>query len=239
MKLYSINFGKDSFRVALVNGKEEMKKGLSDSKPLKKGYGMLFDFKEEQEVTMNMGGMNYALDMIFMDDKKKIIKAVKMSKKADDIKVKGVRYVLEINKGEAKRVLGKDAEFCDGLKEATKHEEKHEEKHDKATRSGVNIIITIEGVPEEMKEKFKRGGSINIKERDVKAQSGRMQVLDDDGVVLMNITGQGERIFSIKHTEKLVDLAKKVRSGEANSKELGEAMKEIIHIQNTQEAQYV
>lgn len=62
-----------------------------------------------------------------------------------------------------------------------------------------------------------------------------MQVLDDTGKVLMNIRG-GERIFSIPHTEQLIT---KVERGDAAPEQLGELMSKIIHIQNTQEPEYV
>jgi uncharacterized membrane protein (UPF0127 family) len=41
-----------------------MKEGLANKPALGKNKGMLFDFKKEQKVTMNMKDMNYPLDMI-------------------------------------------------------------------------------------------------------------------------------------------------------------------------------
>ena len=89
-----------------------------------------------------------------------------------------------------------------------------------------------------MRERFKQGGTIKIYEEDIKADKNKMQVLDDTGKVLMNIAG-GERIFSIKHTNQLVELAQKVKDGTAEEEELGELMSEIIDIQNTQKPEYV
>jgi uncharacterized membrane protein (UPF0127 family) len=44
-----------------------MKEGLANKPALGKNKGMLFDFKKEQKVTMNMKDMNYPLDMIFIN----------------------------------------------------------------------------------------------------------------------------------------------------------------------------
>ena len=75
-------------------------------------------------------------------------------------------------------------------------------------------------------------------EEDVAARQGSMQVLDDGGRILMNIDG-GERIFSIKDTDNIVSLSKKIDAGEADEEELGKLMEEIIHRQDTQEPEYV
>lgn len=65
-----------------------------------------------------------------------------------------------------------------------------------------------------------------------------MQVLDDAGVVLMNIAG-GERIFSREHTKKLISLAQRVELGKATEEDLGRLMKGIIDIQDNQSSEYV
>jgi hypothetical protein len=101
-----------------------------------------------------------------------------------------------------------------------------------------NIIVNIpEGIQEEF-EVFKRGGNIKPIEDKIKLKKDHMQVLDDKGTILMNIIG-GERIFSRKHTQQLVDMAKKVKQGTATSAELGKLMNSILEIQNTQEPEYV
>lgn len=254
MRLYSLKVGEKEFKVALVSGDKEKKKGLSKSKALKDGYGMLFELGSETEAVMNMDGMNYDIDMLFINDDLKVIRAVKMSKTGKSIKTPGTRLVLEINKGAGKDLLGEHVELCRCLKQITglggKHDEgkgegqghgKHieeEKKHHTDSTAGVNIIIKIQTVPDDYKEKFKRGGTIDLIEDEVKADKNKMQVLDDTGKVLMNLSG-GERIFSIDHTKQLVNLAEKVDSGEADEEELGKLMSDIIEIQNTQEPQYV
>ena len=241
MKLYSVKIGDVVSKLAVVSSEKDMEKGLSGSKKLKPGYGMLFDFKEPQDVIMNMGNMNYDIDMLFVCSSLKVKRAIKMTTKAMPIMVKDILYVIELNAGEGAKAVGKDVEIGEGLTEVLKHEkEEKEEKHTPAEigGGGVNIIIKIETAPSGMKEKFKRGGSIDLIENDVAPIDGKMQVLDDKGVVLMNISG-GERIFSIEHTAEILELAEKVKSGDIEPKELGSKMKKIIDTQDTQEPEYV
>lgn len=67
-----------------------------------------------------------------------------------------------------------------------------------------------------------------------------MHVLDENGKVQTNIEGD-ERIFSRKHTAKLLELAEKAHSSEADNdyKKLGMAMMRMIDKQDTQEQEYV
>ena len=241
MRIYKATIGEKEFKLAVVSKKACMKKGLSGSKKLKEGYGMLFNFKEEQEVTMNMGGMNYPIDMLFLDEGFKVIKAYGMPVDSADVTVQDVAYVVEVNLGEGKGLKGELLDISenalDGGDEKESEDEKGDEK-DKIIPSGVNIIVKVSSVPEGMKEVFKRGGTIKPIETDVKSIDGQMQVLDDKGVVLMNIKGM-ERIFSIEHTDKLYTLAEQVKEGTISSDVLGEEMRSIIDIQNTQATEYV
>lgn len=243
MKLYSIKIGNKEFKVAPVGCAKKMKKGLSGSEKLKEGKGMLFNFREPRMATMNMQNMNYSIDMIFIDADMEVTRVSTRKPGSADISESDTLYVVEVNAGEGHRLRGKKVVFGKALIDIMEeHEEKHEEKQEHREghnhAPGVNIIIKIETVPQEMKERFKNGGTINLIEEDVKAIHNKMQVLDDEGKVLMNISG-GERIFSIGHTQKLVSLAESVKAGEVSPEELGKAMKEILTIQNTQDPQYV
>jgi hypothetical protein len=82
-------------------------------------------------------------------------------------------------------------------------------------------------------------GTITMASGGVAAKDGEMQVLDEDGKNQMNIKGN-ERIFSRKHTEKLVQLAKKADESkeDVDYKKLGKAMVGIIQKQDTQEQEY-
>lgn len=255
MSLFSLKIKGTEFKVAVVSDPVKMKEGLSGKPPLGKNKGMLFDFGKEQSVTMNMQGMKYPLDMIFIGMSRKVVAVRTLLPGNFQTTVKGVRFVLEVNQGEGEGLLDEKIECtaelavavnmapCKGKGSDDMPEEEHAEikkSHDKSEpeNKGSNIIVKVTNVPESAKQVFKKGGSFKIYEDQVKANENAMQVLDDTGKVLMNIVG-GERIFSILHTEELVSLSKKVDKGEANEEELGELMKRIIHKQNTQKPEYV
>lgn len=263
MSLYTLKIKETGFKVAVISETKRMKEGLSGKPSLGKNKGMLFDFKKEQVVTMNMKGMNYPLDMVFINSSNEVIAVRTLSPGNFQTTVKGVRFVLEINKDEGSGMIGEKVIFQDelaevvgiknekeddSLKDSKDEDEDEDEEEENAddeddkkevtSKSNLNIIVRISAVPENSEQLFKKGGSFKIYEEEVKSKSNAMQVLDDTGKVLMNIVG-GERIFSIEHTEKLVSLSKKVERGEASEEELGQLMKEIIHKQNTQKPEYV
>ena len=237
MRLYTLEVGNKEFKVAVVSSEADMRKGLSGAKKMKKRHGMLFDFKKSQTVTMNMRNMNYGIDMLFIDPDLKVKNAVSLMPDADDITVDDVRFVLEVNKGEGEGTVNEKVKMCECLLAETEQSEPEPDEKEQPVMT-TNIIVRIETVPTDMKEMFKRGGTIKMYEEDIKIDKDKMQVLDDKGRVLMNIAG-GERIFSIKHTEALVKMAKKVNAGEASEEELGKLMAEIIEIQNNQKPEYV
>jgi uncharacterized membrane protein (UPF0127 family) len=84
-------------------------------------------------------------------------------------------------------------------------------------------------------EKLK-DGTIQMADGGVAVAEGAMQVLDENGKVQTNIEGD-ERIFSRKHTERLIDLASKAKS-DNDYKKLGMAMMQMINKQDTQEQEY-
>jgi uncharacterized membrane protein (UPF0127 family) len=61
MSLYSLKIKDTEFKVAVISDPARMKEGLANKPALEKNKGMLFDFKKEQKVTMNMKDMNYPL----------------------------------------------------------------------------------------------------------------------------------------------------------------------------------
>ena len=208
-----IYIGGKPFSVTVVKEDADMKEGLSGKKSLDKGHGMLFDFGEPQRVTMNMYKMVFPLDMLFIDADNKVIKVYPIEPGENDITVDGVRYVLEVNKGEGTGLL--DA------KASTKPNEG-------------NLLVEAKTVP----EKMQIGGTFQMYEESVKADPTGMHVLDDKGKILMNIKG-GERIFSIQHTEDLMRLAKEVKAGAVDPEALGRYMEKVIKIQDTQAPEYV
>lgn len=82
-------------------------------------------------------------------------------------------------------------------------------------------------------------GTITMASGGIAAKNNQMQVLDENGKNQMNIRGS-ERIFSRKHTDKLVKLATNAKESGANGdfKKLGKAMVDIILKQDTQEQEY-
>jgi len=210
----TIYVGDTPFKVEVVKDAKAMSIGLSEHKELKKGHGMIFDFGESQRVTMNMFEMEFPLDMLFIDSKKKVTAVETMHPGKHEVTFNDIKYVLEVNRGEGVLLLD---EYV-SLKKPVVNEDVQ------------NITVA--------NPKFEQGGSFQLVEEGVKALPGKMHVLDDKGTVLMNIDG-GERIFSIKHTEDLMRLAAKVKSGDLEPEALGKLMSKIIKIQDTQKPEYV
>jgi len=209
----TIYIGDKEFKVETVNKPEAMATGLSKHKSLEQGHGMLFGFGKEQKVTMNMYDMDFPLDMLFIDGNGVVIHQETMHPGKHDVSVDDVKYVLEVNSGEGVNLLG--------------------ETLSRKPKEG-NMLVASKNVS----EKMQAGGTFQMYEDEVKASVGDMQVLDDTGKVLMNIKG-GERIFSIKHTEDLMKLAKKVKDGRLEPEALGRYMKKVIDMQDTQKPEYV
>lgn len=84
-----------------------------------------------------------------------------------------------------------------------------------------------------------KDGTIEMAEGGAVAVKGAMHVLDENGKVQSNIEGD-ERIFSRKHTERLISLAETADVSKADNdyKKLGMAMMQMIDKQDTQEQEY-
>jgi uncharacterized protein len=94
------------FSVELAVTEEEREKGLMFRKQVPEGYGMLFDFKQEQMVTMWMKNTYVPLDMIFIKDDGRIARIAENTKVlSEDIISSGqpVRAVLEVVAGTARK----------------------------------------------------------------------------------------------------------------------------------------
>jgi len=223
--VYDIDIGKKPFKVVPVNSTKALEVGLSSLDRLGRDKGMLFIFgKRARPITMNMRDMSFPIDMLFLDEYMVVQKVATMKPGEETITVPNTSYVLEVNAGEGAGLKGKKLSVPDDLKASM---------IDKGPEETSMVI----GTNEQLASEYKEGGVIEIIEKDVKADTSKMQVLDDKGVILMNIQG-GERIFSIKHTAELVAMAKKVENGEATEEDLGELMAKIIKIHDTQKPQY-
>ena len=99
--------GVRTFAVELAVTDEERAKGLMFRKEVPEGYGMLFDFKQEQPVSMWMKNTLVSLDMIFIKNDGRIARIAESTKvQSEDIISSGqqVRAVLEVVAGTAKKL---------------------------------------------------------------------------------------------------------------------------------------
>jgi uncharacterized membrane protein (UPF0127 family) len=95
------------FSVELAVTDEERQKGLMFRKSLPESYGMLFDFKRDQDVSMWMHNTYVSLDMIFIKADGRILRiAENTPTESDKIISSGgpVRAVLEVVAGTAKKL---------------------------------------------------------------------------------------------------------------------------------------
>jgi uncharacterized membrane protein (UPF0127 family) len=109
---------KYSLRVA--DTPELRTKGLSNTKSLPRGEGMLFVFKTANHACFWMKDMNYALDMVWLDADKKVVNLqanVQPSTYPDESfcsRNKRALYVIELNAGEIENAhigLGQTLKF--------------------------------------------------------------------------------------------------------------------------------
>jgi uncharacterized membrane protein (UPF0127 family) len=98
--------GVRTFSVELAVTDEERAKGLMFRKEVPDGYGMLFDFKQDQQVSMWMKNTLVSLDMIFIKSDGRIARIADSTKVlSEDIIPSGqpVRAVLEVVGGTARK----------------------------------------------------------------------------------------------------------------------------------------
>src|SRR4029077_14178382 len=82
--------GVRTFAVELAVTDEERAKGLMFRKEVPEGYGMLFDFKQEQPVSMWMKNTFVSLDMIFIKNDGRIARIADSTKvQSEDIITSG------------------------------------------------------------------------------------------------------------------------------------------------------
>jgi|SRR5215469_9246932 len=95
------------FSVELAVTDAEREKGLMFRKEVPDGYGMLFDFKKDQQVTMWMKNTYVSLDMIFIRNDGRIARIAESTEpESERIIPSGapVRAVLEVVAGTAKKL---------------------------------------------------------------------------------------------------------------------------------------
>jgi len=95
------------FSVELAVTDEERQKGLMFRRSLPPSYGMLFDFKRDQEVSFWMHNTYVSLDMIFIRSDGRIVRIAENTETESDklIPSQGpVRFVLEVVAGTARKL---------------------------------------------------------------------------------------------------------------------------------------
>ena len=95
------------FSVELAVTDEERSRGLMFRRSVPQSYGMLFDFKRDQEVTMWMRNTYVSLDMIFIESDGRIRRIAENTEtESDKIIPSGgqVRAVLEVAAGTARKL---------------------------------------------------------------------------------------------------------------------------------------
>ncbi len=116
-----IKINENKFLVEKAEGREKTSLGLSGIKSMCNECGMLFIFEEESNYAFWMKDMNYDLDIIFIDNNKKIVNIFSNVKKEGYNKVEPnksekirntekAKYVLELNAGvtESKNIKAGD-----------------------------------------------------------------------------------------------------------------------------------
>ncbi len=98
--------GTFTYNIELAVSSEQRRRGLMFRRVMPKDYGMLFDFDRTQKVAMWMKNTYLSLDMIFMRADGTIAHIVENTTPHSLATISSrfpVRYVLELNAGEASR----------------------------------------------------------------------------------------------------------------------------------------
>jgi uncharacterized membrane protein (UPF0127 family) len=167
----------------------------------------------------------------------------------DTVYVSG-NAVLEINKGVAKDtglevgdVIGLTEEITKTIPKYSGEEEPSPQMASRAGKDG-----EANPMNNSLHKKFQFGGAmdletdieyngVSIKEKDVKLDKSKMQILDDMGVIQMNIAG-GNRIFSRQHTKLLMELIDKAEN-DNDLENLGRILVTILDLHDNQPEDYV
>lgn len=180
------------------------------------------------------------LETLQDDDKKSPYETVYISGNA----------VLEVHSGEAKKsglevgdVIGFPEELSKAIPKFSGEEEPSKPMASRAGKDG-----ETNPMKNSLHKRFQFGGAmdletdleyngVSIKEKDVKLDKSKMQVLNSDGVIQMNIAG-GNRIFSRQHTKLLMELIDKAEN-DNDLENLGRILVTILDLHDNQPEDYV
>ena len=99
--------GRTAFQAEIADTAQERSQGLMFRQSMPQGHAMLFDFGKPRAVAMWMKNTRISLDMIFADNRGKVIAVAEdtVPFSTDTISVnEPVRAVLEVNAGTARRI---------------------------------------------------------------------------------------------------------------------------------------
>lgn len=98
METIKIKIGEKNYNVKLAQTEEDQSRGLSGLNDLPDNEGMLFEFKEPDEVSFWMKDTLIPLDIVFINENLKVISVHQGVPNTEDmITEKEVMYVLEVN----------------------------------------------------------------------------------------------------------------------------------------------
>jgi len=102
--LATVNIGNTSYAMEIADDIAERKLGLGGRSELEEGSGMIFTFEREGFHSFWMEGMEFSLDIVWIDEDSKIID-IERNVSPDDypqqyVSIFPAKYVLEVNAGE-------------------------------------------------------------------------------------------------------------------------------------------
>lgn len=92
------------FKLEVAKSEKQQVRGLSGRESMLPDQGMLFDFERRGEHCMWMKDMRFSLDLLWLNDKKEVIKVVhgvSPETYPTTYCANGTKYVIELNKGAA------------------------------------------------------------------------------------------------------------------------------------------
>lgn len=115
----SVRFDDVTIAARVARSEQARVRGLSGTKNLSEGAGMLFVYEREDQWGIVMRDMRYAIDILWLDENKKVIHIVHRAEPSSYPKTvfkpkKPAKYVLELPAGAAREygvTIGSRAEF--------------------------------------------------------------------------------------------------------------------------------
>lgn len=214
MEKISVKVEDKIYNVSVARTDEEKEKGLMGVETLPENEGMLFDYTDDPqtEISFWMKDTLIPLDIIFINNQG-VVAAVTQGEPMSEEQLACVADEGEL----IFYVL--EVNVNSGIKEGDRFEMSQE----KAEELG---LVDENEKPDEDEE--------------ISDEELEMFLIGPDGQPVHKIE-PGCRIFSRIHTKTLIKLAKKANKSKSDSdyKKLGKKIFEMIHTQDTQEAEYV